>query len=312
MTGDLDRARQALLAATAVVPHTDADGLAAGAIALRARGEGADAAILLGRGETPFSEEVGSGLLAILDWGVRPLARDALLVDHHAPEAPTDSPLVVSGHGEQPEVSTAILMRRLVPDAPAWLAAVGGVGDLGDAAFALPECEGAAPKTAIKKLVALVNAPRRLPDGPVLTALALLVEHADPKAALRDPRIAELEEAKAAWRAELDRVIRTAPRVGDRVALLRFRSPAQVHPLVATTWARRLAPRVVLAANDDYLPGRVNFAVRGGDGQDLRALLRDALPGVGGEFAHGHPRATGGSLPPADFERLLAALEVGS
>jgi single-stranded-DNA-specific exonuclease len=66
----------------------------------------------------------------------------------------------------------------------------------------------------------------------------------------------------------------------------------------------------VIAANDDYLPGRVNFAVRGGDGTDLRALLRAALPGAGGEFAHGHPRATGGSLEPDDFDRLVAALGV--
>ena len=266
------------------------------------------------------------GLLAILDWGIRPLGRPALLVDHHAPEAPVDSPLVVTSYGETPEVPTAPLMRRLVPEAPAWLAAVGGVGDVGDAAFALPECEGAAAggrKTAIRKLVSLVNAPRRLPDGPVRTALALLVEHDDPrdaladprvaeledaKAALADPRIAELEEAKAAWRAEFDRVVRTAPRmVGEQVALLRFASPAQVHPLVATTWARRLAPRVVLAANDGYLaPGVVNFAVRGGAG-DLRAFLRGALPDAGGEFAHGHDRATGGSLAEDDFERLLAA-----
>jgi len=91
------------------------------------------------------------------------------------------------------------------------------------------------------------------------------------------------------------------------VALLRFSSPAQIHPLVATAWSRRLDPRVVLAANDGCLPGRVNFAVRGGDG-DLRALLRQAHPDVGGEFAHGHDRATGGSVAPEDFERLLAAL----
>src|SRR3712207_2825422 len=96
--------------------------------------------------------------------------------------------------------------------------------------------------------------------------------------------------------------------VGERVAVLRFRSPAQVHPLVATTWSRRLAPRVVLAANDDYLaPGLVNFAVRGGDG-DLRAFLREALPDATGEFAHGHDRATGGSLSADDFERLLTGL----
>jgi single-stranded-DNA-specific exonuclease len=204
-------------------------------------------------------------------------------------------------------------MRRIVPEAPAWLAAVGAVGDLGDAGFALDECHGARPKNAIKKLVSLVNAPRRLPDGPVRTALALLVEHDDPREALKDPRVAELEEAKAAWRAEFDRVVRTAPQmVGETVAVLRFSSPAQVHPLVATTWSRRLAPRMVLAANDGYLgEGTVNFAVRGGEG-DLRRVLREALPIQGDaashEFAHGHDRATGGSLPDAEFERLLAGL----
>jgi single-stranded-DNA-specific exonuclease len=317
----MDDARRALLDAVAVVPHTDADGLAAGAIALRARGEGAGAAVLLGRGDSPFDDgaPVPDGPLAILDWGVRPLVRPgSLIVDHHAmdtddgaPRDPSAAPLadpaaalVVSSFGEAPEVPTAPLMRRLLPDAPAWLAAVGAVGDVGDAAFALPECAGA-PKTAVRKLVPLVNAPRRLPDGPVRTALALLVEHDDPRAALADPRAEELREAKAAWRAEFDRVVRTAPQVSGRVAVLRFSTPAQVHPLVATTWARRLAPRVVLAANDDYLPGRVNFAVRGGaEGEDLRAVLREA----GLAPVHGHPRATGGSLEPPAFERLLAAL----
>jgi oligoribonuclease NrnB/cAMP/cGMP phosphodiesterase (DHH superfamily) len=38
-------AREPLLRPDYVVPHTDADGLAAGAIALRARGEGAAAAV---------------------------------------------------------------------------------------------------------------------------------------------------------------------------------------------------------------------------------------------------------------------------
>ena len=307
----MDEARDLLLAAAAVVPHTDADGLAAGAIALRARGEGAEAAVSLGPGQTPFAPgaPLPDGPPAILDWGVRRIGRPALIVDHHAFDTDPEEPgvTVVTSFGEDPETPTAPLMRRIVPDATPWLAAVGGVGDTGDAAFALPECAGA-PKTAVRRLVPLVNAPRRLPEGPVRTALALLVEHDDPREALRDPRIAELEEAKAAWRAEFDRVVRTAPQVDRVLAVIRFSTPAQVHPLVATAWARRLRPRVVLAANDDYLPGRVNFAVRGGGGADLRALLREALPAQGGEFAHGHPQATGGSLEPQAFERLLAAL----
>jgi single-stranded-DNA-specific exonuclease len=80
--------------------------------------------------------------------------------------------------------------------------------------------------------------------------------------------------------------------VGETVAVLRFSSPAQVHPLVATTWSRRLAPRMVLAANDGYLgEGTVNFAVRGGEG-DLRRVLREALPIEGDAASHEFATAT--------------------
>ncbi len=309
IAADYAAARQALLDAAAVVPHTDADGLASGAIALRERGEAAAAAILLGRGETPFGPDAAlpPGPLAVLDWGVRALARPALLVDHHAPSGdPGRGALVVSGYGEDPEVSTSVVMRRVVPDAPAWLAAVGAFGDLGDAAFHLPEC-GGARRTPIRLLVPLVNAARRVPDGPVRTALELLVEHDSPGDALADPRTAVLEDARRAWRSAYDDAVRVAPRVRGDLALVSISSPFQVHPLVAAAWRRRLAPRVVLVANHGYLPNRVNFAVRGGTG-DLRRLLREALPDAGGEFAHGHDRATGGSLEPADFDRLLDAL----
>ena len=308
-----ERAREILLSVDHVVPHTDADGLAAGALALRARCEGAGAAVLLGRGETPFGDAppLPDGSVAVLDWGVRPLTRAGLLVDHHAPEAePRRDQVVVSGYGEEPETSTAPLVRWLVPEEPPWLAAVGAVGDLGDAAFALPECAGA-PRGPVRRLVPLVNAPRRLPDGPVREALALLVESESAAAALADSRVGLLDDARRAWRSELDRVRRTPPVVSDEVALIRFSSPAQVHPLVAAQWRERLAPRLVIAANDGYLPGRVNFAVRGGAG-DLRRLLREALPEATGEFAHGHDRATGGSLSPADFDLLLQRLGVRS
>src|SRR4051812_22208432 len=36
-----------------------------------------------------------------------------------------------------------------------------------------------------------------------------------------------------------------------------------------------------------------------------------ALPNQRGEFAHGHPRATGGTLEPAEFARLVTALGLG-
>jgi single-stranded-DNA-specific exonuclease len=183
----MERIRAALLGADVVVPHTDADGLAAGALALRARGQSASAARLYGRGENPWVTPP-EGTPALLDWGMRPLAGPAVVVDHHAPEAePAADQLLLSGFGE--DTSTSALMRRILPEQPAWLAAVGAVGDLGDTGFTVPECAGA-PKTAVRKLVPLINAPRRGPglDG-VRVALALLVEHDDPKAALADPRI---------------------------------------------------------------------------------------------------------------------------
>jgi single-stranded-DNA-specific exonuclease len=306
----LDCARALLAEVATVVPHTAADGLAAGAIVLRERGQSAAAAVLFGRGETPWRDPLAAGTPALLDSGMRSLEGPALIIDHHAPEAePRARQVVLSGYGANPETTTAPLTRRLCPAQPAWLAAVGAVGDPGDRGFALPECAGA-PRTAVRRLVPLINAARRGPDsGGVRTALALLVEHEDPLAALADPRIAELEAARDAWRSAWEQVRRTPPRVGRRAALVRFASPFQLHPLAAQMWSRRLAPRPVIPADDGYLPGRVNFSIRGGEG-DLRVLLRRALPDVGGEFAHGHAGATGGSLSAEDFERLLVALEV--
>ena len=304
--------RAALLAADHVCPHTDADGLAAGAMVLRARGEGADAAVLLEPGQTPFgpSPDLPPGSVALLDQGVRDLRRAGVIVDHHVPEVEApDGVLVISSYGEAPETPTAPLTRRLLPEAPAWLAAAGAFGDLGRPGFALPECAGAPNRTAIAELVPLVNAPRRVRGGPVRTALALLVEHEDARAALADPRVASLREAREAAAAAFRSAVRTAPQVGPHVAVIRIDAPFQVHPLVATSWARRLAPRPVLAANDGWIPGRVNFSIRGGDG-DLRRLLRAALPDpCEGEVGNGHARATGGSLPPAEFERLLRGLQ---
>lgn len=306
----MNEAARALLSADHVCTHADADGLGAGALVLRARGEGADAAILLEPGQTPWGPDpdLPPGSVAVLDQGARPLDRTGVIVDHHVPETDAWGPdvIVVTSHGEQPEVPTAPLVRRII-GGEAWLAAVGAFGDLGRPGLELPECAGA-PKTAVSRLVPLVNAPRRVAGGPVRTALALLVESDGPKEALADPRIAELKAARDGYRAAFERVVRTRPVFHGDVAVLRFDTPHQVHPLVAQTWSRRVAPRAVLAANDGWIPGRVNFSVRGGEGADLRALLRSAMDSWTGDLGNGHRSATGGSLVPEEFEQLLAGL----
>jgi single-stranded DNA-specific DHH superfamily exonuclease len=60
-----------------------------------------------------------------------------------------------------------------------------------------------------------------------------------------------------------------------------------------------------------WCPGASNFSARGGTG-DLRQLLRETLPEAGSEFAHGHDRATGGSLEHEEFELLLRRLRSSS
>jgi single-stranded-DNA-specific exonuclease len=83
-----------------------------------------------------------------------------------------------------------------------------------------------------------------------------------------------------------------------------------VHPLVATAWSRRLAPRVVIAANDGWRAGLVSFAVRSHDGRDLRRWLLDRFrpPAGAGDYARGHPRATGGALVSDAFDAFTEAV----
>ncbi|MCW2925149.1 MAG: hypothetical protein JWM98_2553 [Thermoleophilia bacterium] len=308
------RARE-LLAAGTVICHDDADGLSSGAIALRATGRGAADALLMERGVTPWGGDapLPDGPLAVLDWGIQPLERAAVYVDHHALEVDTlrDDQVGITGAGADPEVTTSVLMGRLAPEVPHWLAAVGAVGDLGDRGLALPDFADGIVKAHVRKLATLVNSPRRMPGGPLRTALAILVDAESAKAALADPRIAELEEAKAWWRSEFEQVIRTAPVFGAQVAVLEFATRAHVHALVAMQWSRTLRPRPVLAANHGFLDDRVNFSMRCADpALDLRAILKAALPDEQGEFAHGHPQATGGSLDPERFDELMTALGV--
>ncbi|MCW2922413.1 MAG: hypothetical protein JWL76_2287 [Thermoleophilia bacterium] len=314
---DLVERARALLTEATVICHDDADGLSSGAIALRATGRTAHDAVLMERGCTPWdavrTSALPHGPLAVLDWGIQPLDGPALYVDHHALELDTlrDDQVAICGAAADPEVTTSVLMGRLVPEVPSWLAAVGAVGDLGDRGLALPEFREGIVKSHVRTLATLVNSPRRMPDGPLATALAILVEAETAKAALADPRIRELEEAKAWWRSEFEQVIRTAPVFGEHVAVLEFATRAHVHALVAMQWSRTLRPRPVLAANHGFLDGRVNFSMRCSDpALDLRAILKAALPDESGEFAHGHPQATGGSLKPERYDELLVALGV--
>lgn len=315
-----------------VAPHGDVDGLAAGALTLRALERiGATPIVCLpGKGEhvhTPAMRDrlaaIEADGLVVLDMGSRagPIVPGlpTIVVDHHDAREIPDVTVYVSGAGCEPVAPTAllayVLLGALAPlDDLGWLAWLGTAGDLG---MAHPFADELAPimarsrKTHVQKAVSLVNAARRSSRYRPELALDVLLAARDPVDIARGtvPGVDELAACREEVNAELARVSRIPPRIVGDVALLRFSSPAQIHPLVATRWTTRLAPKIVIAANDGYLPGRVNFALRSASDTDLLAFLRGlGLGQVEGEFANGHPRATGGSIPPAEFARLLQAL----
>jgi single-stranded-DNA-specific exonuclease len=291
-----------------VVPHHDADGLSAGVLLQRRTG---GEVLHVG---TPWEDPLGDDPAVVADWGVRPLERptEVLYVDHHAAPEPVNGTVVAPADGGQ--TSTSLVAWELLGTPPegAWLAALGAVGDLGREALASPGVPRIASASKLAKLASLVTAPGRVREGPVAEAFQLLADAEDADAALADPRRERLQAVLDEIGAARARAMKTGPKVGADAALIRFGEPARVHPLVATAWSRRLAPRVVIAANDGWREGKVSFAVRSAEVLDLRAWLRERYepPAGAGDYGRGHARATGGSLVPeafAEFERAVLA-----
>jgi hypothetical protein len=94
-----------------------------------------------------------------------------------------------------------------------------------------------------------------------------------------------------------------------QVALISVHSPCQIHPLIAQIWRTRLPKYIVMAANDQYLPGRINFSARAPQGTNVLQFLRSIELSEGeGNYGHGHDQASGGSLPVERWNELLQKL----
>lgn len=114
-----------------------------------------------------------------------------------------------------------------------------------------------------------------------------------------------LWDTKAEVSAAPDGVNCVPPKVRGNVAMIRFSSPCQVHPLVAQAWRGRLKDKIVLAVNTGYRPGWVRFAARTATETDLIRFLSEHRPtGAGGEYGSGHVQATGGALKPAQWNEF--------
>ena len=245
-----------------------------------------------------------------------------LLIDHHRPTgAPPDS-TAITGYAWQPVPTTSLLTYLLCSGGAdmndvAWVAAIGNIGDLGPDDPDLTQAVKVQRQKYIRAATSLLNAAKRSsdPDTVVPAAFRLLCSADTARAIVEsdspDARI--LHIAKAEVDAALAEARRVAPRFSttEKVALLRFDSPARIHPLLAQSWRGRLPQYIVMAANGGYLPERVSFSVRTNvDTNLLNFLARHGtqLEGVENEYGHGHDKATGGTLSRANFARLLDSM----
>ncbi|WP_129790795.1 DHH family phosphoesterase [Sphingosinicella sp. CPCC 101087] len=314
-----------------ILGHFDADGLSAVAILARALERlGRPAEIrLVGKGENPWSPAMREELarrtpagLIIADLGVRegePVPGvPTIVIDHHVPTGVPGEALVISGNGLDPEPTSSLLAYWCaVGSGPAedllWLAALGLIGDMAeDAGFPeMAEAQRRYGKTALREAVSLINAPRRAAAADARPALALLMAGAGPKDVTsgRYPETAELLAARAEVREALNAAKKIGPKIRGDVALIRFASPCQIHPLLAQQWRARLKDKIVLAANTGYRPGWVHFAARtAGDTNLIRFLAGHRPAGADENYGSGHIKATGGALRPADWNAFAVRL----
>lgn len=313
-----------------ILGHFDADGLSATAILARALGRaGCPPDIrILGKGENPWSPDLRAGLadrrpggLIATDLGVQAgdivAGLPTVLIDHHVPRGIPGEAVVISGNGRVPEPTSSLLALWCAQglgqaDDLLWLAALGLISDMAAGDFPeLAQAQARYGKTALRDAASLVNAPRRTARADAGPALALLLRCDGPKELLGGghPETALLHAAKAEVSDALDGARRVAPRVRGDVALIRFASPCQIHPLIAQSWRGRLKGKIVLAVNTGYRPGWVHFAARSATGTNLiEFLAQHRPPGAGTEYGGGHAQATGGALRPADWNDFAARI----
>jgi single-stranded-DNA-specific exonuclease len=324
--------------------HFDADGLAAGALfgrGLRRINSTWEVIVLpSGKGENAFlTPSVQDKLLAykpdaliVTDLGVHAHGTletagvPVLYVDHHIPEGlPPAGSTVLTGYGLPDPIpcSAWLTYELLAAEADIndlrWVAAIGVLSDLGDQAAWSPLAETKKQFTAkwLKEAVAMCNAARRAGAFNLDLPLRYLMHDENPRGLAQDITLAGYRAEVAAALSVARKMPPKFPPAGPNaspVALITINSPCQIHPLVAQQWIQRLPDRAVLCANLGYLPdGAIAVAGRAAS-RDIHIpnLLREAFARTGAEppanFAHGHPQASGGHLPPAQYELLLQGL----
>ena len=337
-TPNIESARQALnsflertpkTARVVCLHDTDADGITAGVLWQRAmeRLEYSNLARIVPDRErnawTPENKrrvaESNPDALFVLDLGNQP--HDVVenvrtcFIDHHRPGETRDDQTLISAYSWNPVPNTSLIVNELF--APLvdlsdldWIAAIGAFSDLGERApFEIIETtKKKYTAKYLKEATALINAVRRASDSNPEAAARALLNHSNPKELVlsSDDDVNSMKAAREEVKAAMNEAKKSAPIFAGQVALIRVHSRCQIHPLIAQIWRGRLSKYIVIAANDGYIDGRINFSCRASGETNVLQFLRDIKLSDGeGNFGNGHDGASGGSLPPARWNELL-------
>lgn len=318
-------------ARTVALHDVDADGLAAGVVWQRVmeRAGYAPVRVVPDRERNAWTPEnrkrieaAAPEALWLLDLGVskHKLLSDVptCTIDHHYPEGAPEGDTIISGYAWDPIPNTSWMMweigKAVAPvDDIDWIAVVGTLSDLGEKAPWEQVALAKKKYTAkwLKEATALVNAPRRSASFEAEWGARALLEHENPKDLCESKSESgeALREARQEVAAALEEGKKAAPKFAGQVALIRVKSPCQIHPLIAQIWRSRLPKFIVLCANEGYIPGRVNFSGRSGKELSVREFLQSIQISDGeGDFGHGHDQASGGSLPMERWNELLVKM----
>jgi single-stranded-DNA-specific exonuclease len=310
---------------------SDADGVTAGVVWQRAFERAGFASVhrvIPDRDRNAWTEpnraivqSANPAYLFVMDLGSRsePVISDipTCFIDHHHPEGVPDGDTLITAYTWSPIPNTSLMIWELcqsmanIADLD-WIAAIGTLSDLGEKApfELLTSAKRKYTAKYLKEATALINASRRAVQyNPEVSARALL-NHSSPKELVNSTSadVQQLREARQEVKLALDEARKAAPIFAGKVALLRLNSPCQIHPLIAQSWRGRLPNYVVIAANEGYLPGRVNFSARSNSMNVLEFLREQKISEGEGSFGHGHDRASGGTLPVDRWNELLATL----
>ena len=322
-------------ALTTVLCHSDADGVAAGAImyeTLKRLGFKELTILVTGKGENAYTPktkrltaETNPATLFVLDLGCKeePVVPDVptLFVDHHRPLGVPPEGTLISSYTWEPIPNSSLLVWWLCSEVADvsdldWVAAVGTLSDLGDKApfEIVPQAKKKYKAKWLKEATALVNAARRSSSGDAETALWAILKASHPREIVEGatPEAQRLWEYRTEVKAAFAEAKRAGPKFSGQVALVRVKSPCYVHPLVAQIWRTRLPKYIVIVANEGYIPGYVAFSVR--TSADVNVL--DFLGGIQvdvaeGYMGYGHDQASSGVIPIASWNELLRRLGFG-